>query len=148
MTPDSVNFINEKIKFELKGKLRIKKWIVKTIVTEKQQPGALNFIFCNDSFLLEINKKYLQHNYYTDIITFDYTEQADKKTKIVSGDVFISIDRVKENAKGLGITFDNELKRVMIHGVLHLIGYADKAPADKKKMRKKEDNYLKQINKI
>ena len=97
----------------------------------------LNFIFCNDLFLLKMNKRYLKHNSLTDIITFNYSNKNN-----LSGDVFISIDRVKENALLFSESFENELKRVIIHGVLHLLGYKDKSKKEKNNMRNKEDFYL------
>ena len=141
----TIDFITEKIKFEPKGKARLKKWISESILKEKQQPGNICYVFCSDKYLLEFNKKYLQHNYFTDIITFDYTTALKKgsKKKLIAGDLFISIDRIKDNAKIVGTTFDEELRRVMIHGVLHLIGYSDKSPAGQQEIRKKENIYLK-----
>ncbi|MBL7891930.1 MAG: rRNA maturation RNase YbeY [Bacteroidia bacterium] len=148
MLQPEINFINEKIKFELKGKSRIKKWITGVIVKEKHEPGTICYVFCSDKYLVEINKKYLKHNYYTDIITFDYTEsKAGKGNKrVISGDIFISIDRVKENALDLGTQFDNELRRVIIHGVLHLMGYSDKTKKGQNEMRQKEDIYIKHFH--
>ena len=104
---------------------------------EKKTEGDIVLIFCSDEYLLEINKKYLNHDYYTDIITFDYCVE-----NIVSGDLYISIDRVKENAKTFNDSFINELSRVVIHGVLHLCGYNDKTEADQKNMRNLENKYL------
>jgi probable rRNA maturation factor len=147
VSQESIDLINEKITFVLKGKQRIKKWIAGAIQKEKCKVGALCYVFCNDKYLLALNKKYLKHDYFTDIITFDNTEPTKGKNKVVSGDIFISIDRVKDNARNLGTTFDNELKRVMIHGVLHLVGYSDKGLVRKKEMRKKEDLYIKHYNK-
>jgi len=96
--------------------------------------GFLNFIFCSDNYLLKINVEHLNHDTYTDIITFDYS-----KEDRISGDIFISIDRVEENAKSHKTSFENELHRVIIHGVLHLLGYGDKEPGQKAEMRQKED---------
>lgn len=145
-----IYFVAEKIKFELKGKNAIRKWIISTIENEKQLPGPLCYVFCSDNYLLGLNRKYLNHDYYTDIITFDYARATEAKSKknVISGDLFISIDRVKDNARNSGTTFDNELKRVLIHGVLHLLGYTDKTPAAEKQMRKKENIYLKTFNLI
>jgi len=139
-----IDFITEKIKFTLKGKARVKNWVKEVIQKEKQIPGTICCIFCSDNYLLQVNKKYLDHDFYTDIITFDYTEKQGKK-KVISGDLLISVDRVKENARGLDITFEEELRRVMIHGILHLLGYKDKTAAHQKEMRKKENLYLKNI---
>ncbi len=108
------------------------------ISDENKSDGELSFIFCSDNYLLEMNKNYLNHDYYTDVITFDYCEND-----IVSGDIFISIDRIKENAKIYKTTFQNELHRIMIHGVLHLVGYSDKTDKEQKQMREKENFYLK-----
>lgn len=133
----AITFTNEKIKFELKQKSKIKTWIAQVIEQEKKSLGELSYAFVSDEALLKMNKEYLNHNTFTDIITFDYTEG-----KIISGDIFISIDRVKENAKKFEVDFQEEIKRVIIHGVLHLCGYKDKKPADVKIMRKKEDKAL------
>lgn len=148
MGHSKINFINEKIQFELKGKSGLKKWIEDVIIKEKQEVGTICYVFCTDEYLRTINKKYLNHDYYTDIITFDYTESSIKKSgnKSISGDVFISVDRVRDNIKLLGTKFDIELRRVMIHGILHLIGYTDKTKAGQKEMRKKEDTYIKHFN--
>ncbi len=134
-----VTFFNEEISFHLKQKLFLKKWIADVIALENKKIGAINYIFCNDSYLLQINLEYLKHDTLTDIITFDYTQDS---KGYISGDIFISIDRVQENAKELKILFEKELNRVMIHGVLHLLGYKDKSKAQKAIMRQKEDNSL------
>lgn len=115
----------------------IKKWIKNAILQEKYSLGELNYIFCDDTYLLKINREYLNHDTLTDIISFDYTIG-----KQINGDIYISIDRIKENAKLYKTTFYNEFLRVMIHGVLHYCGYKDKTDADKKIMRSKEDYYL------
>jgi rRNA maturation RNase YbeY len=113
-------------------------WITEACTTEGFLIHELNYIFCDDDYLLKINQDYLQHDYLTDIITFDYVSG-----KNVSGDLYISIDRVKENAKEFNVSFDNELKRVMIHGVLHLMGYSDKTEAATAEMRAKEEEKIK-----
>jgi len=100
-------------------------------------------VFCSDDYLLELNKKHLQHDYYTDIITFDYSDED-----VISGDLYISLDRVKDNAAGLEIDWLTELRRVMVHGVLHLLGYGDKSPKQKKEMRSAEDAALKKLSAI
>ncbi|MBW6483377.1 MAG: rRNA maturation RNase YbeY [Vicingaceae bacterium] len=130
-------FHQEDILFRLKNIKKIKSWIEKTIIQEKGILGDLNFIFCTDNYLHKINLEYLHHDTFTDIITFDYTQG-----KRISGDIFISIERVRENAKKFNQTIDNELNRVLIHGVLHLMGYKDKTPKEKETMRAKEDFYL------
>jgi rRNA maturation RNase YbeY len=135
---NSIQFFEEDIKFLLKNKKKLRNWFRVTILKEGGKPGTLNFIFCSDSYLLELNTSYLKHNTFTDIITFDLSE--DKQT--VSGDIFISIERVKENAKSFKISFPRELHRVLIHGILHLLGYQDKTPSQQKEMRSKEDYYL------
>ena len=133
-----ISFQNQSISFKLKDKTKLKLWIKSIVNKEKHVVGTLNYIFCSDSELLEINIKHLNHNTFTDIITFDYTE--DKK---ISSDIFISIDRVIENSKKFDTSFENELHRVMIHGVLHLCGYKDKTKSDAELMRKKENWALK-----
>ncbi len=116
----------------------ISSWINDIVDIEKKLLGDLSFIFCSDIYLLKINKKYLSHDYFTDIITFNYNEN-----QFLSGDIFISVDRVKENSKKYSISFNNELLRIIIHGVLHLLGYDDKIKSDKELMTSKEDEYLK-----
>lgn len=114
------------------------KYLVKN---ENRKLGIVSLIFCSDNYLLDINKNYLNHNYYTDIITFNYVED-----KVISGDLFISIDRVKENAIEFDTIFENELYRVIFHGILHLIGYNDKTREEKRVMREKEDLYLSAVD--
>jgi len=115
----------------------IKEYIKYLINSEIKKTGDITIVLCSDNYLLEMNKKYLNHDYFTDIITFDYVEGS-----IISGDLFISIDRVKENADKFKVQFINELMRVIFHGVLHLIGYKDKTSNDEKLMREKENLYL------
>jgi probable rRNA maturation factor len=136
-----IKFNNQEIKFSLKNKTILKQWIIKTVDKKKSQVGELNFIFCSDDYLLKVNQEYLNHNTYTDIITFDYTND-----KIISGDIFISVNRVEENAKKFSKSFENELHRVMIHGVLHLLGYKDKTKKAKEEMTKEEDRCLKSLS--
>jgi rRNA maturation RNase YbeY len=136
-----ITFQVEKIKFNLKKKITIKLWIAKVLRLEKKQVGQINFLFTNDEEILKKNIQFLKHNTYTDIITFNYC-----KDKIINGDIIISIDRVKENAEKFKSDFEEELKRVLIHGVLHLCGYNDKKTADTELMRKKENWALKQIS--
>jgi rRNA maturation RNase YbeY len=133
-----ITFQNQSISFKLKEKTRLKAWIKTVTEREKHRLGDINYIFCSDDELLEINIQHLNHNTYTDIITFDYTE-GNK----ISSDIFISIDRVAENAKKFKVSFEEELHRVMIHGILHLCGYKDKSKADAELMRKKENGALK-----
>lgn len=115
-------------------------WLSKVCVEENQELGDLSFIFCSDDYLLVVNKEHLNHDYYTDVITFDYTDE------VVSGDLFISIDRVKENASSNSVSFMNELYRVIVHGVLHLLGYGDKEYEEKIIMRALEDKYLELVS--
>lgn len=112
-------------------------WITKCIELTNKEVGEISYIFCNDDYLLNINKEYLNHDYYTDIITFDYC-----KENTISGDLFISIERIKENASTHKTSFKNELDRVIIHGIIHLLGQKDKTPEEAKEMRTKEDYYL------
>jgi len=133
-----INFFTEDISFNLKQKGLVRTWIRNTIIAEKHRLRLLNFIFCSDSYLLNINQQYLKHDTYTDIITFD---NSDLKQEIV-GDIFISLDRIRENAKELDVNEKDELHRVMIHGTLHLLGYPDKGKSAKALMTEKEDLYL------
>lgn len=135
----SIHFFTQDIPFKLKQSLKLKAWIKNTIAKEKHQLDAVNYIFCSDAALLEKNITYLNHHTLTDIITFDLSEQEG----LINGEIYISIDRVKENAAKFSKSFDDELHRVLIHGILHLVGYTDKSSADKAEMRKKEDYYLK-----
>ncbi len=117
--------------------LTYSKWLTKVIESESKVEGDITYIFCDDAYLLELNKKYLQHDTYTDIITFDYTEGD-----IISGDIFISLERVEDNAQKFEVIFENELQRVMAHGVLHLMGYKDKSSEEAALMRSKEDEKI------
>ena len=116
-------------------------WITEVCSKEFKEFGDISLIFCSDEYLLDMNRTHLDHDYYTDIITFDYTEN-----QIVSGDLFISIDRVRDNASDFNVSFDHELHRVIIHGVLHLCGYKDKSDYEEKLMRTKENNALSLIS--
>ena len=123
--------------FEIADKSILKKWIKKVVKQEGSVIAELNFIFCDDEYLLEKNKTFLKHDTLTDIITFDYSQK-----NMLTGDVYISIERVKENAQNYEVLFKNELHRVIIHGVLHMLGYKDKDEKHQKEMREKEDFYL------
>lgn len=132
-----VSYFYENTPFLFKGKIRNNKWLRLVTESEIRRLGDVNIIFCSDNYILDINQQYLGHDYFTDIITFDYCE-GDK----LSGDLFISVDSVRENAIEFEQTFERELDRVMVHGILHLIGYDDHTKAQQKEMRAKEDYYL------
>ena len=134
----AINFFEEDIAFKLKNKIAIRKWITGAIIAEGYKLEELNYIFCSDNYLLQINQQYLDHDTYTDIVTFDNSEEEG----LIVSDIFISVDRTRENAAKFVVTEAQELHRVMIHGALHLLGYKDKSVADKKKMTSKEDFYL------
>jgi len=129
--------LNDLYNLEIPVNVLVKPWITQAITIEKFKEGDINYIFCDDAYLLKQNIKYLNHNTLTDIISFDYTID-----KIISGDIFISIDRIKENSYLFKTKFTDELHRVMIHGILHYCGYNDKTAEEKKVMRLKEDYYL------
>ena len=131
------NFHSKNISFKLNKKPAIISWLSSSIKNENKIPGEISYIFCSDKYLHKLNVKHLNHDTLTDIITFDYCEK-----NIVNGDLFISIDRIKENAKSFNNSIENELHRVMIHGILHLCGYKDKTPEDQNVMSVKEDFYL------
>ena len=133
-----IYFFSEDIAFTLKEKALVRTWINQTIVQEGYSLNSLNFIFCSDAYLLTINQDYLKHNTYTDIITFDNSDVPGK----IMGDIFISIERIFENAQKFNVPQRDEIHRVIIHGTLHLLGYADKSKADKERMTQKEDEYL------
>ncbi|MCB0379618.1 MAG: rRNA maturation RNase YbeY [Flavobacteriales bacterium] len=132
-----MTFHSEDVDFHLVNEKQIIKWLQNTIKNEGRTVSELSYIFCSDDYLHKMNLEYLNHDTYTDIITFDYTEGS-----VVGGDIFISIDRVKENALKFKTEFVNELSRVIVHGVLHLVGYKDKTNKEKELMRSKEDFYL------
>ena len=132
-----IRYYQENIRFELKQKMRNNRWLKMVAGSEMRRLGAINIIFCSDPYILEVNLKYLQHDYFTDIITFDYCEKD-----ILSGDLFISIDSVRENARYYGTAFEDELDRVMVHGLLHLISYDDHTEEEIAVMRQKENYYL------
>lgn len=134
----AIQFFEEGLSYKLKNKTLIRKWITEAIVDEGFKLDELTYVFCSDEYLLQINRQYLDHDTYTDIITFDNSEEDGN----ITGDIFISIERIVENAVKFAVTTEQELHRVMIHGALHLLGYKDKSAADKKKMTLKEDFYL------
>lgn len=132
-----IDFFSESIDFSLSEEENIQNWIIDVATNESKDVGDISYVFCDDDYLLKINQEYLDHDYYTDIITFDYSEGD-----IISGDIFISIDRVKDNAKSFQVSFIDELHRVIIHGILHLCGYMDKSEIEAQTMRNMEDNSL------
>ena len=122
---------------EEKTEESIKTWIEKIITSEGKKLGEINYIFCDDEYLLHINQVFLQHDYYTDIITFDNV-----RGKTVSGEIFVSLQRIKDNASLISKNYEEQKKRVIAHGILHLCGYKDKTDEQQKEMRAKEDYYL------
>ena len=132
-----VRYFFEDIKFEYKNKLANNRWLKMVAESEICRLGDINIIFCSDPYILNINLQYLSHDYYTDIITFDYSQKP-----VISGDLFISVDTVRENASFYGTEFTEELHRVIVHGILHLIGYDDHTDEDTAVMRSKENYYL------
>lgn len=140
MNEEIINFYSEN-DFELEGHSGYEIWIKKVISSEGKKTGEISFIFCDDDYLLDINQRYLDHDTYTDIISFDASVG-----NILNGDIFISTQRVAENAGLYGVQFQEELKRVIIHGVLHLCGYKDKSPAEEQEMRQKEEEKMKMFH--
>lgn len=138
-----VRYFCEDIKFEFKERLFNNRWLKMVAESEIRKLGDINIIFCSDPYILDVNIKYLQHDYFTDIITFDYCEG-----KVLSGDLFISVDSVRENSLFYGTEFSDELHRVIAHGLLHLIGYDDHTDEDIKVMRQKENYYLQVRNSL
>ena len=130
----AIFFSTENIDFELADEPKVKKWILAVVGAQGKRVGNLNYLFCDDSYLINVNRTYLNHDTYTDIITFDYVEGS-----VVSGDILISVERVSENATLFNSSFEQELRRVIIHGVLHLLGQADKSDEDAAEMRRKEE---------
>ncbi len=141
-----INFFVEDVALKLQHKQVLKSWIKATAAEHGKKIGEINYIFCSDEYLLQINKEYLNHDYYTDIITFDNSESV----SVIDADIYISVDRVGENSKNnllvdKGSSFENELYRVMIHGILHLLGYKDKSKEEAITMRKLENDCLKKL---
>lgn len=116
---------------------KIPDWLNDLLITEGKKPGAITYIICSDQYLLKVNQDYLQHDYYTDIITFDYV-----RGKIISGDIFVSLPRIQDNSESVGTTFEEEFRRVLAHGLLHLCGYKDKTLEQQEIMRQRENFYL------
>ncbi len=132
-----ISYVEEDIKAPKLPKRIITSWIKKVVALQGYSIGDISYVFCSDEKILEVNKQYLQHDYYTDIITFDYTEK-----KTINGDIFVSIDTVFSNAEKFNVAFEQELHRVLIHGVLHLCGQADKSDSERAEMTRKEDEAL------
>jgi len=133
-----VSFHSEVPSFKLKEKTKLKAWLETVVTHHSGKIGFLNYIFCDDAYLLNINQEYLQHDTLTDIITFRYQEQPNP----LESDIYISVERVRENATAFGVTFEQELRRVMVHGVLHLLGFKDKTTQQEKAMREAENTCL------
>lgn len=136
--PAAIKYFSEDVIFRLPNPRRTTRWIKNVVNQENATIDQLSYIFCSDTFLIDINRQFLNHNTYTDIITFDLSDSR----SAINGEIYISIERVRENAKKLKVEFLDELDRVMIHGVLHLLGYSDKKVKEKQLMREKEDSYL------
>ncbi len=132
-----IRYFSEQVEFEIKNKRKISNWILSVAKKEKKAIGDLTYVYCSDDYLWSLNQKFLNHKTLTDIITFDYSEG-----KTLAGEIYISIERVAENAQKFKVGFEDELHRVMIHGILHLAGYKDKRSAQKALMRKKEEACL------
>lgn len=133
-----INFRTGDCPFVFKNKTGLKSFIAAIFKKEKKELGGINYIFCSDDMLLKINQDFLQHNYYTDIITFGLNEPGEP----IEAEIYVSIDRVKDNANQQGVSYQNEMQRVLFHGALHLCGYKDKKKSEIVEMRQKEDQYL------
>lgn len=133
-----IRFFNEDVSFKLPQKQVTRLWLKQQAKREGYSVGELNFIFCSDEHILQVNKEYLQHDYYTDIITFDNSEKTGK----LEGDIFISVERVADNASQVGTLPEQEMRRVLAHGLLHLCGYKDKTKEEATRMRLKEEEWL------
>lgn len=138
MEEADINFFTEDVEFEIPNADKRRQWIDSIIRQHEKEVVELNYILGSDEYIHKINLEYLDHDDYTDIITFDNSEEE----SVIEADIFISLDRIRENAKEYGVTFKDELDRVLIHGVLHLLGYGDKTEQDKQEMRQKEDECL------
>lgn len=133
----AIRFSSQIENFELPEASNVKKWIAELVKRREKSVGNISYLFCDDEYMLEVNRHYLDHDTYTDIITFDYVV-----ANLISGDIFISVDRVGENARLFGVEFERELLRVVIHGVLHLLGQGDKSDAEAAEMRRQEEEAL------
>ncbi len=133
-----INFHSESIDFKVANPIKTKRWLKSVIEAEGFGLSEINYIFCDDEYLHKINVEYLDHDTLTDIITFDNSEDEE----LVEGDIFVSIERIKDNANDFNTSFEHEFRRVIVHGVLHLCGYYDKTDEDEKQMRAKEDHYI------
>ncbi|MEI6454922.1 MAG: rRNA maturation RNase YbeY [bacterium] len=140
----SINFFTENIKYKISRKNTLRLWIADAIRTEKRYPGSINIILCDDRFLLTLNRRYLKKSTLTDIITFSFVEEPNE----LSGDIYISLTRVKENAKKFKVLLFEELSRIIIHGILHLSGYDDQKEEERAEMRNREDFHLKRLRKL
>lgn len=136
----AIRFYVEDVRFTWKNKRKLAQWIRDAIEREERNPGNISVILCSDDYLLGINQQFLEHDFYTDIVTFDYSVE-----NLISGDLYISLDRVVDNSKSNEISTDYELFRVVIHGIMHLCGYKDKSEDEEKLMREKEDFFLKKL---
>lgn len=138
----AINFFEEDIVYKLKHKAQVRQWLKDAVTTEGFKLKELNYIFCSDAYLLQINQQYLHHDTYTDIVTFDNSEQE----RTIVSDIFISVERIRENALKFNVPEETEMHRVMVHGALHLLGYKDKTTESKKLMTQMEDLYLSKIS--
>lgn len=136
-----IRFFNEDVLYKLPQKLATRQWLKQQAEREGYAVGDLNYIFCSDEHVLQVNRDYLQHDYYTDIITFDQSEDEGK----IEGDIFISVERVVDNASHLGVRTEQEMRRVLAHGLLHLCGYSDKTSEEEIQMRAKEEEWLRYL---
>ena len=132
---------NYETDFELLNEAYFSKWLSEVILSENKKEGEINYIFCDDDYLLEINQQYLDHDTLTDIISFDYSVGNE-----INGDIFVSVERVKENASDYNVTFQEEIQRVLVHGILHYCGYKDKTESDELVMRTKEEEKMKMFH--
>lgn len=133
----SIRFLDQSVDFALQEPEKVRQWLTAVVMRRGKQVGNINYLFCNDEYLLGVNRQYLDHDTYTDIITFDYVSGG-----LVSGDILISIDRVGENAEKFHVPFVEELHRVIVHGVLHLLGQGDKSDSEATEMRRQEESAL------
>lgn len=132
-----IHYLEEDRREKSFNRSKVRNWLMDVIGEEGKKAGVVNFIFCSDEYLSKVNMEFLKRDYYTDVISFDYSE-GDR----ISGDIMISVDRIKENAENLGVSYTEELKRIMVHGLLHLIGYDDATDDLRADMSRREDFYL------